>query len=66
MAVCYVCGRRKVFGKRVTFSGERNTRTFGANLHRMRAVMPDGSVKRIYVCTKCLKAGKVVKAVKTS
>ncbi len=66
MAVCYVCGKKKVFGKRVTFSAEQNSRTFGANLHRVRVVMPDRSVKRVYVCAKCLKAGKVVKAVRTS
>ncbi len=64
MAVCYVCGKRKVFGKSVTFSAEQNSRTFGANLHKVRIKMPDGSTKKVYVCSKCLKAGKVVKAVK--
>jgi len=33
-------------------------------VHRIRVRLSDGSVRRIYVCTKCLKAGKVVKAVR--
>ncbi len=65
MAQCYVCGKKTVFGKSVTFSAERNSRTFKPNLQRIRIKLDDGSVKRVYVCAKCLKAGKVIKAVKT-
>lgn len=65
MAQCYVCGKKTVFGKSVTFSAERNPRTFKPNLQRVRIRLDDGSVKRVYVCAKCLKAGKVIKAIKT-
>lgn len=61
MARCFVCGKTTKFGKSVTFSAEQNSRTFKPNLQRVRVKMPDGSVRRVYVCTKCLKAGKVVK-----
>jgi large subunit ribosomal protein L28 len=37
-------------------------RTFRPNLQRVRVRMPDGSVRRIWVCAKALKAGKVRKA----
>jgi large subunit ribosomal protein L28 len=66
MAKCYVCGKTTKVGRSVTFSAESNPRFFRANLHRVKAVLKDGTVRRIYVCTKCLKAGKVVKAVKSS
>ncbi|GAB6065491.1 50S ribosomal protein L28 [Aquifex pyrophilus] len=62
MAACEICGKRAVVGRSVTFSGERNRRIFKPNVHKMRVRLPDGTVKRIYVCTKCLKAGKVIKA----
>ncbi|HID65487.1 MAG TPA: 50S ribosomal protein L28 [Aquificaceae bacterium] len=62
MAACEICGKRPVIGRRVTFSGERNRRIFKPNVHKMRVKFPDGTVKKIYVCTKCLKAGKVAKA----
>lgn len=65
MARCYVCGKTTKFGKSVTFSAEQNPRTFKPNLHKMRVRLNDGTVKRVYVCAKCLKAGKVVKAVRT-
>jgi large subunit ribosomal protein L28 len=37
-------------------------RRFDPNLQRVRVVL-DGSPKRAYVCTRCLKSGKVQKAV---
>ena len=36
-------------------------RRFNPNLQRMR-VLVDGVAKRAYVCTRCIKAGKVHKA----
>ncbi|AAC06455.1 50S ribosomal protein L28 [Aquifex aeolicus] len=62
MADSEICGKRPVVGRRVTLSGERNRRIFKPNVHKMRVMLPDGTVKRMYVCTKCLKAGKVMKA----
>ncbi len=66
MAKCYVCGKTTKIGRSLTFSAESNSRFFRANLHRVKAVLEDGTVKRIYVCTKCLKAGKVRKVAKFS
>jgi large subunit ribosomal protein L28 len=37
-------------------------RRFDPNLQKVRALIA-GAPKRVYVCTRCLKAGKVVKAV---
>ena len=36
-------------------------RRFNPNLQRVRVLL-DGVARRAYVCTKCLKAGKVTKA----
>lgn len=63
MAACFVCNKRIVYGKSVTFSAERNSRTFKPNLQRVKIKLPDGSIRRVMVCTKCLKAGKVTKAI---
>jgi len=62
MATCEVCGKKVMHGRSVTFSAERNPRLFKPNLQKVRVRLPDGSVRRMYVCTKCLKAGKVIKA----
>lgn len=39
-------------------------RRFDANLQRVR-ILENGTPKRAYVCTRCLKSDKVLKAVKT-
>ena len=36
-------------------------RRFDANLQKVR-IVEKGAPKRVYVCTRCLKAGKVTKA----
>lgn len=59
--VCEVCGKGKVFGNKVTFSNKKNSRSWSPNIRRVRAVV-DGSVKRIHVCTRCLRSGLVKRA----
>ena len=46
-------------GKRIT---GRTKRRFLPNLQIVRARLANGTVKRLKVCTRCLKAGKVMKA----
>lgn len=57
---CDVCGKTRVFGNKITFSHRKINRSWAPNIRRVRAVV-DGSVKKINVCTKCLKSGKVVR-----
>lgn len=57
---CYYCGKRTVSGSRVSHAHNVTKRTFKPNLQRVRALV-DGTVKRVYSCTRCLRSGKVVK-----
>jgi len=59
---CDVCGKGPASGNNVSHANNRTKRTFKPNLHKIRA-MVDGTVRRIKVCSRCLKAGKVQKAV---
>ncbi len=59
---CAVCGKGTATGYAVSFSHVRSKRRFRANLQRIRGVV-DGRVKRLMVCTACLKAGRVKRAV---
>jgi large subunit ribosomal protein L28 len=58
---CEICGKRPMFGHSISHAHNVTLRTFKPNLHRVR-VRVDGRVKRVRVCTRCLKAGKVQKA----
>jgi large subunit ribosomal protein L28 len=61
-SVCDICGRHPGFGMKVSHSHRRSNRRWNPNVQRVRA-MVDGSARRVNVCTKCLKAGKVQRAV---
>ncbi len=62
MAKCAICGKQRGVGNRVSHANNRTKRTFAPNLQRLR-VQVGKTVRRQYVCTSCIKAGKVVKAV---
>ena len=63
-AVCEVCGKHPSFGMSVSHSHVRSKRRWTPNIQRVRA-MVGGSPRRLSVCTSCIKAGKVTKAVRT-
>jgi large subunit ribosomal protein L28 len=59
--VCKLCGKRPSVGHKVSHANNRSKRRFNPNLQRVRARI-DGTVRRIRVCTRCLRSGKVIKA----
>ena len=59
--VCEICGKGKVFGNKVTFSNKKSSRSWSPNIRTVRAVV-NGSVKRVNVCTRCLRSGYVERA----
>lgn len=60
---CDVCGKRPSVGNRISHAHNLTRRRWLPNLVSMRA-MVGGTPKRLRVCTRCLKAGKVTKLVK--
>jgi large subunit ribosomal protein L28 len=58
---CNVCGKGTVFGNNVSHAHNVTPRTWEPNLQKVRALV-DGRVRRISVCTRCLRSGKVIKA----
>ena len=62
-AVCEVCGRRPSVGMSISHSHRRTKRRWYPNIQRIRA-MVGGTPRRLYVCTSCIRAGKVVKVVR--
>jgi large subunit ribosomal protein L28 len=59
--ICAICGKKPSFGHNRSHSMVATKRRFDPNLQRVRAII-DGKATRAYVCTRGLKAGKVVKA----
>ena len=59
---CEICGKAPVKSAKRTFSNIKVVGTQEPNLQSVKAVV-NGVVKRIRVCTSCIKAGKVQKAI---
>ena len=60
-SVCDVCGKKPIFGMRLSHSHRRTKRRWNPNVQRVRAVV-NGTTRRMRVCTRCLKSNRVTKA----
>lgn len=65
MAKCDICEKTKNWGNKISIArshvSRRATRTFSPNLRTIKADV-NGEVKKIHVCAKCLRSGKVKRA----
>ena len=62
MAKCDFCGKDVAFGIQVSHSHRRSNRTWKPNVKRVKAIV-NGSPKRVHACTRCLRSGKVTRAI---
>lgn len=62
MAKCEICGKGVSFGKKYSHSHIRTNRQWKPNIKRVKTIV-DGTPKRTYVCTRCLRSGKVQRAI---
>ncbi|NQT30061.1 MAG: 50S ribosomal protein L28 [Candidatus Saganbacteria bacterium] len=58
---CFICRKKAQRGNNVSHSNRRTLRTWNPNIQKVN-ILVEGKKKKEYVCTKCLKAGKVKKA----
>ena len=58
---CEVCGKAPVFGNRVSHAHNVSSRRWLPNLQSVR-VMVGSAVKRMQVCTRCIRSGSIKKA----
>ena len=65
MAKCEICNKSVNYGNKLSITrshiSKRTSRTFKPHVRTIKA-MVDGQPKRINVCAKCLRSGKVTKA----
>jgi len=58
---CSICGKKPVVGRTISHAHNVRARRFEPNLQKVRAMI-NGGVRRIRVCSRCLRSNKVVKA----
>ncbi len=59
---CEVCGKGQVSGNKVSHSMRHTRRKWNANIQSVK-VNDNGTVRRANVCTRCMRSGKVVRAI---
>ncbi|MDH3974220.1 MAG: 50S ribosomal protein L28 [Deltaproteobacteria bacterium] len=59
--VCEICGKGRMVGNNVSHAHNKTKSAWQVNLQTVRAVV-DGTVKKIKVCTRCIRSGAVTKA----
>ncbi len=59
---CVICDKTTTSGHTISHSHHRTKRRFKPNLQRINIIL-DGIKKKAYVCTRCLRSGKIQKAI---
>ncbi len=62
MRQCEVCGKGVISGNSISHSNRHSRRSWRANIRTVRALV-NGAPKTIKVCTRCLRSGKVERAI---
>ncbi|VBB07928.1 ribosomal protein l28 [Lucifera butyrica] len=60
--VCEICGKGELSGFNVSHSHLKTKRRWKPNIQRVKALV-NGEIKKINVCTRCLRSNKVARAV---
>ncbi len=58
---CEICGKGQATGNNVSHSNRHTKRKFNANIQTVR-VEENGTVVKMNVCTRCIRSGKVERA----
>jgi len=62
--ICEVCGKKPVIGNNVSHANNKTKSAWYPNLQKLRCLdEKKGSVKKIKVCSRCIRSGRVKKAI---
>ncbi|MBW2406318.1 MAG: 50S ribosomal protein L28 [Deltaproteobacteria bacterium] len=59
--ICEICGKKPLVGHNISHAHNLTKRRFNPNLQRVKTLQK-GRVKKMVVCTSCIKSGHIVKA----
>jgi len=61
--ICQVCGKAPQFGHNVSHANNRTKRRWNVNLRKVKVFLDGGGgVRRMRVCTDCIKSRRIRKA----
>lgn len=59
---CDICGKGPVFGHNVSHANNKTRKVWYPNVQKVKVVQ-NSSVRKVKVCTRCIRTGSVVKAI---
>jgi large subunit ribosomal protein L28 len=59
--MCEICGKKPLVGHTISHAHNVTKRRFNPNLQKVKTLQK-GRVKKMMVCTSCIKSGHIVKA----
>ena len=59
--MCEICGKKPLVGHNISHAHNVTKRRFNPNLQKVKTLQ-EGRVKKMMVCTSCIKSGHIVKA----
>ena len=62
MAKCSICDKGAHFGIKVSHSHRRSNKMWKSNVKSVKIKTAEGGARKTYVCTSCLRSGKVERA----
>ncbi len=66
MAKCEICNKTMLTGRRISINrsqvSRRAKKTWKANVRKVK-IIENGTVKSVNVCARCVRAGKVTRAI---
>lgn len=67
MAKCEICDKTRQKGHRISINrsqvSRRANKIWKSNVKKIKIVEDNGNVKSIHICTRCLRAGRVTRAI---
>ncbi len=60
--ICEICGKKPLKGCNVSHAHNRSRKISFPNLQKVRVLEPSGRVRRVKVCTRCIRSNMVTKA----
>jgi len=63
--VCSICGKGRQVGYSVSHAHNKTKKVWKPNVQRVRSTS-NGTVKKVYVCTRCIRSGLIAKPIRKS
>lgn len=60
--ICEICGKKPLRGYNVSHAHNRTRKVSYPNLQKVRVIESSGRVKRMKICTRCIRSNVISKA----